>query len=263
MPVVPRRRMQSFWWSYFLVYPSLRLLVYLSLKKPLILSSSTGNFKYVLKDYKYIPGELTIDWTEITACQNDKEKISKTVSDTTSAIKLIINPLSSRNHAFRRAGFRKHFQNEKRLQEMIQSLPSVLDKLRERTFRHICKIQPVNKKERSFHCFLMYWNSTAVNTQLKCDTTSSSTTFWFAGYKLFQRKYLRFMVRLKNREQPQQGRKEMFYLTTHSTHLRLYGVGHMVKDHSDSERGNPLPPHGLLFPINSKVFFICTIPQTW
>ena len=26
----------------------------------------------------------------------------------------------------------------------------------------------------------------------------------------------------------------------------------MVKDHSDSERGNPLPPHGLIFPINSK-----------
>ena len=34
----------------------------------------------------------------------------------------------------------------------------------------------------------------------------------------------------------------------------------MVKDHSDSERGNPLPPHGLLFPINSKGSFICTIP---
>ena len=59
-------------------------------------------------------------------------------------------------------------------------------------------------------------------------------------------------------------RKEMFYLTTHSTHfiLRLYGVRHMVKDHSDSERGNQLPPHGLLFPINSKGSFICTIPQT-
>ena len=27
----------------------------------------------------------------------------------------------------------------------------------------------------------------------------------------------------------------------------------MVKDHSDSEKGNPLPPHRLLFPINSKV----------
>ena len=59
--------------------------------------------------------------------------------------------------------------------------------------------------------------------------------------------------------------EEVFYLTTHSTHfyLRLYGVGHnMVKDHSDSERENPLPPHVLLFPINSKGSFICTIPQT-
>ena len=46
----------------------------------------------------------------------------------------------------------------------------------------------------------------------------------------------------------------MFYLTTHSTHfiLRLYGVRHMVKDHSDSEKGNPLPPHKLLFPINRQ-----------
>ena len=35
-------------------------------------------------------------------------------------------------------------------------------------------------------------------------------------------------------------------------YLRLYGVRHMVKDHLDSERGNPLPPHGLLFPISSK-----------
>ena len=44
-------------------------------------------------------------------------------------------------------------------------------------------------------------------------------------------------------------------------YLRLYGVRHMVKDHSDSEEGNPLPPHRLLFPI-SKGSFICTIPQT-
>ena len=35
----------------------------------------------------------------------------------------------------------------------------------------------------------------------------------------------------------------------------------MVKDHSDSEKGNLLPPHGLLFPINSKGSFICTIPD--
>ena len=38
-------------------------------------------------------------------------------------------------------------------------------------------------------------------------------------------------------------------------YLRLYGVRYMVKDHSDSERGN-------LLPISSKGSFICTIPQT-
>ena len=32
----------------------------------------------------------------------------------------------------------------------------------------------------------------------------------------------------------------------------------MVKDQSDSERRNPLPPHGLLFQITSKGSFICT-----
>ena len=53
----------------------------------------------------------------------------------------------------------------------------------------------------------------------------------------------------------------MFYLTMHTFYLRLYGIGHMVMDHSDSERGKPLPPHGLLFPINSKGSFICTIPD--
>ena len=35
----------------------------------------------------------------------------------------------------------------------------------------------------------------------------------------------------------------------------------MVKNHSDREIGNPLPPHRLLFPINSKGSFICTIPD--
>ena len=44
-------------------------------------------------------------------------------------------------------------------------------------------------------------------------------------------------------------------------YLRLYGVRHMVKNHSDSEKGNPLPPHRLLFTINSKGSFICTIPD--
>ena len=48
----------------------------------------------------------------------------------------------------------------------------------------------------------------------------------------------------------------MFYLNDalNTFYLRLYGVKHMVKNHSDSEIGNPLPPHGLLFLISSKFF---------
>ena len=60
------------------------------------------------------------------------------------------------------------------------------------------------------------------------------------------------------------GRKErnvLFNDALNTFYLRLYGVRHMVKDHSDSEKGNPLPPHRLLFTINSKGSFICTIPR--
>ena len=60
------------------------------------------------------------------------------------------------------------------------------------------------------------------------------------------------------------GRKEgnvLFNDALKTFYLRLYGVRHMVKDHSDSERGNPLPPHGLLFPTSSKGSFICIITQ--
>ena len=46
-----------------------------------------------------------------------------------------------------------------------------------------------------------------------------------------------------------EGRKDMFYLTMHSTHF-IYG--YMVKYLSDRERANLLPPHRLLFLINSK-----------
>ena len=56
--------------------------------------------------------------------------------------------------------------------------------------------------------------------------------------------------------------KVLFNDALNTFSLRLYGVGHMVKDHSDSERGNPLPIHRLRFPISSKGSFICTIPQT-
>ena len=60
-----------------------------------------------------------------------------------------------------------------------------------------------------------------------------------------------------------QGRKEgnvLFNAALNTFYLGLYSVGHMVKDHSDSENGNLMPPHGLLFPISSKGSFTCTIP---
>ena len=60
-----------------------------------------------------------------------------------------------------------------------------------------------------------------------------------------------------------QGRKEgnvLFNDALNTFYLRLYGVGHIVKEHSYSKRGNPLPPHRLHFSISSKGYFICTIP---
>ena len=56
---------------------------------------------------------------------------------------------------------------------------------------------------------------------------------------------------------------KIFSDTLNTFYLRLYGIGHMVNDHSDSKRENLLLPlHGLLFLISSKGYFICTIPQT-
>ena len=75
-----------------------------------------------------------------------------------------------------------------------------------------------------------------------------------------QRRYRGCREKRRNRR----GRKEghvLFNDALSTFYLRLYGVRHMVKDHSDSEKGNPLPPLRLYFPISS-VSFICTIPQT-
>ena len=57
-------------------------------------------------------------------------------------------------------------------------------------------------------------------------------------------------------------RNVLFNDALNTFYLRLYGVRPMVKDHSDSEKGNPLPPHRPLLSISSKGSFICTIPQT-
>ena len=52
------------------------------------------------------------------------------------------------------------------------------------------------------------------------------------------------------------GRKEgnvLFNDAFNTFYLRLYGVRHMVKDHSDSERGNPLPRLGYSFLLTARV----------
>ena len=49
------------------------------------------------------------------------------------------------------------------------------------------------------------------------------------------------------------GGNVLFNDALNTFYLRLYGVRHMVKDHSDSEKENPLPPHRLLLSINRRV----------
>ena len=56
-------------------------------------------------------------------------------------------------------------------------------------------------------------------------------------------------------------RNVLFNDTLNTFYLQLYGVRRMVKDHSDSEKGNPLSPHRLLLSINSNGSFTCTIPD--
>ena len=53
----------------------------------------------------------------------------------------------------------------------------------------------------------------------------------------------------------------LFYDTLNTFYLWLYGVRHMVMDHSDSEKGYLLLQHRLLFPISSKGSFTCIIPD--
>ena len=66
----------------------------------------------------------------------------------------------------------------------------------------------------------------------------------------------------KGRKQRERERNVLFNDALNTFYLRLYGVRHMVKDHSDSEKGNLPSPHRLLLSINSKGSFICTIPHT-
>ena len=56
---------------------------------------------------------------------------------------------------------------------------------------------------------------------------------------------------LKNWLNNERERNVLFNDALNTFYLWSYGVRHMVKDHSDSEKGNPLSPHRLLLSINS------------
>ena len=49
------------------------------------------------------------------------------------------------------------------------------------------------------------------------------------------------------------GRKEMLYLTMHSTHLWLYGAGHVIKDHSAREETHCSHYMGYSFTLAARV----------
>ena len=58
----------------------------------------------------------------------------------------------------------------------------------------------------------------------------------------------------RERERERERERDLLFNDALNTfYLRLYGVRHMVKNHSDSEKGNPLPPHRLLLSIKARV----------
>ena len=61
--------------------------------------------------------------------------------------------------------------------------------------------------------------------------------------------------------EPNNSRFGFFNDTLNIFYLHVYGIRHMVKNHSDKKRGNLLLPlHGLLISVSNMGFFICTIP---
>ena len=59
-------------------------------------------------------------------------------------------------------------------------------------------------------------------------------------------------------------RNVLFNDALNTFYLRLYGVIHMVKDHSDNEKGNPLPPHRLPTDrISHTTAFVTPVVEHW
>ena len=113
--------------------------------------------------------------------------------------------------------------------------------------------------------FIVLSISTAGSQHKHLDTRAVFMCFLYhrtlAGYTLqhiTQLPLLFHIIKLCRRKEG----NVLFNDALNTFYLRLYGVRHMVKDHSDNERGNLLPPHRLFFLISIKGYFICIIPQT-
>ena len=99
----------------------------------------------------------------------------------------------------------------------------------------------------------------------RCSWEDAELTQGTSGYDSFdpnkererERERERESERVRERERERK-RNVLFNDALNTFYLWLYGY----KDHSDSEKGNPLPPHRLLLSISSNGSFICTIPQT-
>ena len=109
--------------------------------------------------------------------------------------------------------------------------------------------------------FISYFLHVSVFWVWFCWLVKTSRSFWSLSTFWKQNKIKTNKQTNKNTQNDEpNGRKEgnvLFNDALNTCYLRLYGVRHMVKDHSDSETGNPL-----FFSINSKGSFISTIPQT-
>ena len=108
-----------------------------------------------------------------------------------------------------------------------------------------------------FVLFVLFWCFFGGEVGAKVGILFYLYYFGRSALKTGERVFLWMLLRVTERE-----RNVLFNDALNTFYLRLYGVRHMVKDHSDSEKGNPLPPHRLLLSISSKGSFICTIPQT-
>ena len=105
------------------------------------------------------------------------------------------------------------------------------------------------------HYNLLVFNFYACERCLICTAFSKCSNI--GKFNQWLRQSYQYQILIWERE-----RNVLFNDALNTFYLRLYGVGQMVKNHSDCERGNLLQPHGLLLPISSKGYFICTIRQT-